>query len=209
MRSSIFTVFTLVLNKSSHLARKQFPTSRRLFDRKKADVVRSLLAVQLTIDVVKISYHTISHKHLLVTSVSLLLAEFFCCPIVVQSLTREQADKKMVSKVLAALFVVVCLGALLLEGVVSGGYPPCNAPCVPGSESIMSQKKHGTSNTPVQSNLRWNCDWDTADRICNYNSKQLFDDYTFSLPRSRGSSCGNPSMGKNFLTHDCMCNHYS
>jgi hypothetical protein len=45
----------------------------------------------------------------------------------------------------------------------------CESPCVPGDESIMSQKEHGTSDTPVQSDLRWNCDHDTADRICNYN----------------------------------------
>jgi hypothetical protein len=45
----------------------------------------------------------------------------------------------------------------------------CESPCVPGDESIMSQKEHGTSHTPVQSNLRWNCDESTADRICNYN----------------------------------------
>lgn len=32
-------------------------------------------------------------------------------------------------------------------------------------ESIMSKKKHGTSDEPVQTNLRWNCDYDTADRI--------------------------------------------
>lgn len=32
-------------------------------------------------------------------------------------------------------------------------------------ESIMSKKKHGTSDAPVQKNLRWNCDYDTADRI--------------------------------------------
>ena len=38
-----------------------------------------------------------------------------------------------------------------------------------GSESIMRQKNHGTSNTPVQNNLRWGCDTETADRICNYN----------------------------------------
>ena len=38
-----------------------------------------------------------------------------------------------------------------------------------GNESIMKQKQHGTSNTPVQDNLRWGCDGDTADRICNYN----------------------------------------
>jgi hypothetical protein len=43
------------------------------------------------------------------------------------------------------------------------------SPLVPGDESIMSQKEHGTSHTPVQSNLRWGCDEKTADRICNYN----------------------------------------
>ncbi len=33
----------------------------------------------------------------------------------------------------------------------------------------MSQKAHGTSETPVQKDLRWKCDYDTADRICNFN----------------------------------------
>jgi peptide methionine sulfoxide reductase MsrB len=33
----------------------------------------------------------------------------------------------------------------------------------------MSAKEHGTSHTPVQKNLRWGCNWDTADEICNYN----------------------------------------
>jgi hypothetical protein len=32
-------------------------------------------------------------------------------------------------------------------------------------ESVMSKKAHGTSEKPVQRNLRWNCDYDTADRI--------------------------------------------
>lgn len=36
-------------------------------------------------------------------------------------------------------------------------------------ESVMDQKAHGTSPAPVQKNLRWNCDYDTADRICNFN----------------------------------------
>jgi peptide methionine sulfoxide reductase MsrB len=40
---------------------------------------------------------------------------------------------------------------------------------VQGDESIMRPKKHGTSNVPVQQDMRWNCDRDTADRICNYN----------------------------------------
>jgi len=36
-------------------------------------------------------------------------------------------------------------------------------------ESVMKPKSHGTSETPVQSNLRWGCDFETADRICNFN----------------------------------------
>merc|ERR1712157_91079 len=36
-------------------------------------------------------------------------------------------------------------------------------------EEVMDQKAHGTSEAPVQKNLRWSCDYDTADRICNFN----------------------------------------
>ena len=45
------------------------------------------------------------------------------------------------------------------------------APSYPimGDESIMKPKAHGTSETPVQSNLRWNCDHSLADRVCNFN----------------------------------------
>jgi peptide methionine sulfoxide reductase MsrB len=38
-----------------------------------------------------------------------------------------------------------------------------------GEEEIMSQKEHGTSSKPVMKNLKWNCDYETADRICNFN----------------------------------------
>lgn len=44
-----------------------------------------------------------------------------------------------------------------------------DGPCVMGDESIMSPKSHGTSNTPVQENLRWDCDRKVADNICNFN----------------------------------------
>ena len=40
----------------------------------------------------------------------------------------------------------------------TGEYP------IMAEESVMSQKKHGTSDAPVQKNLRWNCDFQTADR---------------------------------------------
>mmetsp|Transcript_28660 Transcript_28660/g.27461 ORF Transcript_28660/g.27461 Transcript_28660/m.27461 type:complete len:204 (+) Transcript_28660:68-679(+) len=36
-------------------------------------------------------------------------------------------------------------------------------------ESVMSEKAHGTTATGVQKDLRWNCDQNTADRICSYN----------------------------------------
>ena len=36
-------------------------------------------------------------------------------------------------------------------------------------ESVMNQKAHGTSNTPVQQNLRWSVDRKEADKICNFN----------------------------------------
>jgi len=32
-----------------------------------------------------------------------------------------------------------------------------------------NKKQHGTSSTPVQTNLRWKVDRETADRICNFN----------------------------------------
>jgi len=40
----------------------------------------------------------------------------------------------------------------------AGMYP------IVGEESIMSPKEHGTSKKPVQKDLKWNCDYETADR---------------------------------------------
>jgi len=47
--------------------------------------------------------------------------------------------------------------------IVAGGKPQY------GDESIMSQKAHGTSNQPVQENLRYGVSTKLADKICNYN----------------------------------------
>jgi hypothetical protein len=33
----------------------------------------------------------------------------------------------------------------------------------------MKPKKHGTSESPVQDKLLWNCDRAKADKICNFN----------------------------------------
>jgi peptide methionine sulfoxide reductase MsrB len=55
----------------------------------------------------------------------------------------------------------------LLDGLIGGkGF---DAPVVMGTEEMMSQKEFGTSAVPIQKDLRWNCDVQTADRICNYN----------------------------------------
>jgi peptide methionine sulfoxide reductase MsrB len=47
--------------------------------------------------------------------------------------------------------------------------PATGGPVVYCEEDTMKQKAHGTSEKPVQKNLLWNVDYDTADRICNFN----------------------------------------
>ena len=42
-------------------------------------------------------------------------------------------------------------------------------PVVMGNESIMSQKAHGTCDTPVQDDLLWDVSRQKADQICCYN----------------------------------------
>ena len=54
-------------------------------------------------------------------------------------------------------------------------------PCVMGDETLMSPKAHGTSSTPVQKDLRWGCDYDTADRICNFNRHYAECEYRISI----------------------------
>jgi len=51
----------------------------------------------------------------------------------------------------------------LMTTVKAGALP------IMADEEVMSQKSHGTSDKPVMKNLRWGCDYDTADRICNFN----------------------------------------
>ena len=37
-----------------------------------------------------------------------------------------------------------------------------------GEESIMCDKAHGQCAQPAMRNLKWNCDWETADDNCCY-----------------------------------------
>lgn len=65
--------------------------------------------------------------------------------------------------------IVIVTNAGLLRS--SSSSTECTLPCIPGDESIMDRKQHGTSNKPVQNPLRWNCDNELADRICNFNRR--------------------------------------
>jgi hypothetical protein len=54
-----------------------------------------------------------------------------------------------------------------------------------GDESIMSEKEHGTTKSPVQKDLRYECDFSTADRICCYNRHYAeHSGYAFESPRT-------------------------
>jgi hypothetical protein len=52
-------------------------------------------------------------------------------------------------------------------------------------ESAMAPKEHGTSPAPVQKDLLWGCDYETADRICNFNRYVIDrDDDAWTAPPS-------------------------
>jgi peptide methionine sulfoxide reductase MsrB len=57
----------------------------------------------------------------------------------------------------------------LSKGCVGADAPVGSKLPLMADESVMSMKAHGTSDKPVQKNLRWSCDYETADRICNFN----------------------------------------
>jgi hypothetical protein len=73
------------------------------------------------------------------------------------------------TRLLCFLFIVSSTIGYVVVTVDAMYTTKCSTPCVPGNESIMRQKEHGTSHTPVQTILRWDCSSDLADRICNYN----------------------------------------
>ena len=66
------------------------------------------------------------------------------------------------------------LGALALRTpAVSAAdeLPKVGGKPVMAQESIMSQKAHGTSASPVQANLKWDVDGKKADQITNFNRR--------------------------------------
>jgi hypothetical protein len=73
---------------------------------------------------------------------------------------RASKSRTMSSKAVPEGLSDGCKGAPVPEGV--------KLPIM-ADESVMAPKAHGTTETPVQQNLRWNCEWKTADKICSFN----------------------------------------
>ena len=59
--------------------------------------------------------------------------------------------------------------ALTMALSAANAQPNVGGKLVRGNEDIMAQKAHGTTQTPVQTNLRWDVQRDTADKICSFN----------------------------------------
>eukprot|EP00933_Yihiella_yeosuensis_P017986 TRINITY_DN14942_c0_g1_i1.p1 TRINITY_DN14942_c0_g1~~TRINITY_DN14942_c0_g1_i1.p1 ORF type:complete len:217 (+),score=26.37 TRINITY_DN14942_c0_g1_i1:72-653(+) len=66
---------------------------------------------------------------------------------------------------LLCLAVVICLSCMGCSAQGGDSAPQE----IKGSDSIMSQKAHGTCPRPVMKPLRWKADYETADRICCFN----------------------------------------
>merc|ERR1719310_785909 len=58
-------------------------------------------------------------------------------------------------------------------------------PKILGTEDIMAPKAHGTCEAPVQKDLLYGCDFETADRICCFNRHYAeHSGYSFQHPRT-------------------------
>ena len=79
------------------------------------------------------------------------------------SITSAFTRRAILSTAVAASFRMTSSEASAAESVVTGGKPRM------GEESLMSQKAHGTTASPVQQDLRWGVSRETADRICSFN----------------------------------------
>ena len=88
---------------------------------------------------------------------------------------------------------------------------------VMGTEDDVA-KGIGTSAVPIQKDLRWNCDVETADRICNYNRhyaeyagywelhnlpeggiQRLWRDHVLRLEYRKASSMGRVTAADDFV----------
>lgn len=67
----------------------------------------------------------------------------------------------MARRAIVCLLSLPCATAALLGGLFKKNY---GGMCVMGEEEIMCKKAHGTSATPVQQDLRWQCAPQIADK---------------------------------------------
>ena len=92
------------------------------------------------------------------TKASSILLALVASPSFLVTATRSNVPTAFIAGKASSTFHTTSKTALSAES-----YP------LKGDESLMSQKGHGTSEKPVMKDLKWNCDYDTADRVCNFN----------------------------------------
>ena len=68
-------------------------------------------------------------------------------------------------------FAIGALALRTVPAVYAADEPKVGGKPVMAAESIMAQKAHGTSASPVQANLKWNVDGKKADQITNFNRR--------------------------------------
>mmetsp|Transcript_48893 Transcript_48893/g.72647 ORF Transcript_48893/g.72647 Transcript_48893/m.72647 type:complete len:225 (-) Transcript_48893:266-940(-) len=103
---------------------------------------------------------------LAVLALSIKSTDAFNAPRFGNTFGRVKAD---LSSKASSTALNMGLADSLINALLGMGQQTFDAPCVMGDESIMSPKEHGTSAVPVQQNLRWDCDRNVADKICNFN----------------------------------------
>lgn len=95
------------------------------------------------------------------------------CLVSLANFDMSNSRRVLNSVVTLAIFLVLVLHSSLKIGVIvsfvssqmekSSQYP------IYIEDSVMNAKSHGSCDKPVMRNLRFGCDFDTADRICCFN----------------------------------------
>lgn len=80
---------------------------------------------------------------------------------------------------------------------------------VMGDEGMMSPGKYGygSSKTPLQQNLRWDCDREMADHICNFNRRQAEPSGYFSTTHFVEKAKAEVKNGGKITFHDSNAGH--
>lgn len=99
-----------------------------------------------------------------VTATLMSIAESYHPPFLHTALDKTHSPRRDFLKTVSALTAASFLRPEISNAVQVGGKP------VYGSDKdIMVNKSHGTTENPIQANLKYNVDAKTADKICSYN----------------------------------------